>query len=135
MLPNAQQLISDATLLLRKTYFTKKAMSDEMARRLHKDAGRFYQIFRRSITNPEATTVTFMDSFYSVFQTDLDSINMERQTQQATSSIELIKHYEDLLNNLFKAIENNSALVLANQKLVEAQLELLAKFKDLIKQG
>jgi hypothetical protein len=130
MIPNAKQLITDATLLLRKTYFTKKAMSDEMSRRLQKDAGRFYQIFRRNITNPEATSRHFMDSFYKVFQAELDSIKKEKHIQGPSDGVGFSKHHEDLLHSLFKAIDNNTALVLANQKLVEAQLNLLTKLPD-----
>ena len=129
-LPNVEQLISDVNFLLQKAYITKKAMLDEMARRLQKDAGKYYQTFCRSISSPEATTRRFIDSFYSVFQVDLDSIKKGKQIQHASSSVELIKRYEDLLNSLFKAIENNTALVIANQKLVEAQLSLLTKLPD-----
>jgi hypothetical protein len=128
MLPKSQQLIVDAMLLLKQKYRTKRAMSNVMAERLQKEADNFYHIFCRSVVNPEAITQRFIDSFYSVFQGELDSMK-GKQNRQPVSSIEL-QHYEDLLSGLLKAIDNNTSLVAANHKLVEAQLLLLAKLPD-----
>jgi hypothetical protein len=130
MLPNAQQLIEDVTLLLQKRFISKNIMSNEMAKRLERDAGKFYQIFLNNIRSPEATSRRFLNSFYSVFQADLDSIQKEKHIREHFSSIQP-NHYEELLNGVLKSIENNKTLVLSNQKLVEAQLLLLAKLPDL----
>ena len=147
MLPNAKQLISDVKLLVYKKYHTKNAMSQVMAGMLQKDVTNFYGVFIRCTGIPEAVTKGFMDSFYTLFQAELDTFK-RNETVQGTTTTEgtilteratyienLKRENEGLRNNLYKAIESNTELVNANQKLVEAQLNLLAKFKDLIKQG
>jgi molybdopterin-biosynthesis enzyme MoeA-like protein len=142
MIPNAQQLISDVRLLVYKKYHTKKAMSQVMAGMLQRDVANFYGVFIRCTGIPEAVTKGFMDSFYNLFQTELDTFKRNEVTQgtanteesihteRATYIEDLTKENDGLRNTLYKVIENNTVLVLSNQKLVEAQLILVAKLPD-----
>ena len=99
-----------------------------MARYLKKDPGRFYGLFIRCTGSAEAMTKQFMYSFYKVFQADLDTIKREEDARDMNK--ESLKMENAVLHNdLCRAIENNTVLVLTNQKLVEAQLELLARLK------
>jgi hypothetical protein len=99
-----------------------------MARQLQRDVDSFYSLFTRCTASPEAVTRYFIDDFYKIFQAELDAIKGKEEGRDLSKE-SLPKGIEDLINGLLRAIENNTVLVLTNQKLVEAQLELLARLK------
>ena len=130
MTPNAQQLVADLNLLLQKKYGTKIAMAKVMAEKLKKSPDSYYAFFSRRTASSESISNHFLHKFYKVFKADLLAIKREDEALD-TNMHSLKKVNEKLRDDLHKSVENNRALVLNNQKLLEVQQELLVRLKIL----
>ncbi len=159
---DAGRFMKDLELLLIRRYPTRKAVAATMAIELKKNPHTYYTNFIHYIRGTKNISNGFLQDFYKIFQSDLETIKGEVTPSAQGSSQEkkqeetgpsplsetreepiqfLKKMREDLVGNLgrviesnYRVIESNYILVLNNQKLVEAHLLLITKLTGTIEE-